>query len=256
MLRVAENIGLGADLHRTAEIHHDDLVGHVLHDRKIVADEEIGEPHPLLQLHQQVQDLALDREIQRRHRLVQHQHLRIEHQRARHRDPLPLSAREHVRIALVMLGAQAGQAQHLARLRGALRPSHGRTVDLQRLLEDRADLLARVERAVGILEHDLHRRAQAGPVVFRRGRSVEAEMPRRRLLDQRHHPRERRLPAPTFAHHGQRLAGVKREARLLQRLHRLRLGKQPAPDLVEPREPFGDDHRRGHASASAGTFSG
>ena len=29
-------------------------------------------------------------------------------------------------------------------------------IDLERLLQDRADLLARVERAVGILEHHLH----------------------------------------------------------------------------------------------------
>ena len=49
----------------------------------------------------------------------------------------------------------------MARAR-AVRSAFGRVgIDDERLLEDRADLLARVERAVGILEHELHGAPQA-----------------------------------------------------------------------------------------------
>ena len=48
----------------------------------------------------QVQDLRADRDVERADRLVGDDHLRLEHQRPRERDPLPLAARELVRVAL------------------------------------------------------------------------------------------------------------------------------------------------------------
>ena len=72
----AKIASFGAVLHRPAEIHHHHLVGDVAHHRQVVADEQIGEPELVLQVHQQVQHLRLDRHVERRDRLVGDHHAR------------------------------------------------------------------------------------------------------------------------------------------------------------------------------------
>ena len=158
--RPPENLLDRRDLHRPAEIHHHHVVGDEAHDREIVADEDVGEAELLLQVGEQVQDLRLDRDVERRDRLVEHDDFRLQHQRAGDGDALPLAAGEHVRIAPVMLRPEADAR---TACRAPWRAARGRIevcVDDQRLLQDRADLLARIERAVGVLEDDLHGAAQ------------------------------------------------------------------------------------------------
>ena len=126
-----------------------------------MADEEIGEAEALLQLDQQVQHLRLHGDVERRDRLVEHQDLRPQHQRARDGDALALAAREHVRIAIGILGAQADA---LAACRARPRGGRAALISLrlmhQRLGQRVDDLLSRIERAIGVLEHDLHVGAQ------------------------------------------------------------------------------------------------
>ena len=50
MTRIGEQRIGGAGLDDAAEIHHGDAVGDVLHDREIVADEDVGEAEPVLQV--------------------------------------------------------------------------------------------------------------------------------------------------------------------------------------------------------------
>ena len=64
------------------------------------ADEEVGEAAPPLQVAQEVDDLPLHGEIERRGRLVEQDELRVEHQRAGDGDALPLPAGEFVREAV------------------------------------------------------------------------------------------------------------------------------------------------------------
>ncbi|MNG32317.1 hypothetical protein D3C84_1183010 [compost metagenome] len=42
-----------------AALQHHDVIGNVLHDRQVMADEQIAQATVALQLHQQVQDLRL-----------------------------------------------------------------------------------------------------------------------------------------------------------------------------------------------------
>ena len=79
-------------LDNDAEIHHCDAVGDVFYDGKIVRDENVGEPKPVLQVAQQVQDLRADRHIQRRHRLVADDEFRFDRECAGNRDALALAA--------------------------------------------------------------------------------------------------------------------------------------------------------------------
>ena len=70
----------------------------MLDQPQVVRDEQVGQLQLLLQIHQQVDDLRLHREVERRHRFVEHQKRRIERQRARQADPLALAAAELMRV--------------------------------------------------------------------------------------------------------------------------------------------------------------
>ena len=72
-----------------------------------MGDEQIGQTELLLQILEQVDDLRLDRNVERRDRLVAHDELRIDRQRARDADALALSARKFVRVAVGVVGLQA-----------------------------------------------------------------------------------------------------------------------------------------------------
>ncbi len=81
--------------------------------REIVGDEEVGEPEPLLQIAQQVEDLGTDRDVERRDRLVQHHQPGRQDQRAGNGDALALAAREFVREEIGRAFRQADQVEHL-----------------------------------------------------------------------------------------------------------------------------------------------
>ena len=67
---------LSVSLDDAAEIHHRHAVADVLDHREVVRDEQVGEPELVLQVHQQVDDLRLDRHVERRDRLVADDQLR------------------------------------------------------------------------------------------------------------------------------------------------------------------------------------
>ena len=68
-------------------------------DREVVRDEEVREIELPLQLLEQVDDLRLDRDIERRDRLVEDHEVRVDRERASDADALALAARELVRVA-------------------------------------------------------------------------------------------------------------------------------------------------------------
>ena len=68
----------------------------------------------MLQVLEQVQDLRLHGDVERRDRLVADDQLRLQRERARDPDPLPLAARELVRVAVVVLGAETDPGEQLA----------------------------------------------------------------------------------------------------------------------------------------------
>ena len=253
--RRAEQRRLRRLLDHLAEVHHQHLVGDQLDHGEVVRDENVGDPGLVLQVHQQVQHLRLDRHVERRHGLVEHHDLGLQHQRAGNRHALPLAARKHVRIALGVLRAQAHARHHRADTLGALRLGQ-RGVDEQRLGQRVADFLARVEAGERVLEHHLHFSAQLpAQLLFQRGvcrlgsevrdiNAGELQTARGRCFDQRELPRQRALAATRFAHHGKRLAGLQRERDAVERA-RDGLGFQEAPaDRVVLRQRLRVEHRQ------------
>ena len=90
------------------------------HHREIVCDEQIGEVELLLQVLEEVDDLRLNRDVERRHRFVGDDEVGIDRDRAREADPLALTAGELVRIAARRVGGQSDDLQQLAHARARL----------------------------------------------------------------------------------------------------------------------------------------
>ena len=88
-----------------------DPVGDVAHHRQIVGDEQVGEAEPRLQVLEQVEDLRLDRDVERRDRLVADQELGLQRQGAGDADALPLAAGEAVRVAAEVAHVEADRLE-------------------------------------------------------------------------------------------------------------------------------------------------
>ena len=146
------------------------------HHRQIVRDEQVGQPEPLLQVEQQVQDLRLDRDVERRDRLVGHDELGVQRQRAGDADALALAAGELVRDSGRWSTARSPTSSSSSPRAPAALGAVAHAVDQQRLADDVADRHARVERGVGVLEDHLHVPAQ------RPQRRAGAGWPGRRAL--------------------------------------------------------------------------
>ena len=155
VLRVGEQLVGGRVLDDAPEVHDGDLGRDVAHHGQIVGDEQVGQTELLLQVLQQVDHLALDRHVERGHRLVADDHARLDRQRAGDADALALAARQLVRIAQRHVGIEADQLQQLGDARLDLGLGQD-LVHVHRLGDDLADGHARIERGVGILEDHLH----------------------------------------------------------------------------------------------------
>ena len=107
MQRVVVELLGGGDLHDPAEVHHGDPVRDVPYDGEVVRDEEIRQVELVLQLLEQVDDLRLNRDVERRHGLVRDDEVRIQSDRPREPDPLALTSRELVGIASCRVGGEA-----------------------------------------------------------------------------------------------------------------------------------------------------
>ena len=144
--RAEQAVGI-RDLDDAAEIHHRDAVRNVPDHRKIVRNEQVGEIQLPLQILEQVDDLRLHRDVESRDGLIADDEAGPQGKRARDADPLPLPAREFMRIALRGRTRQADKIQHLEH-RFRTRCAIADRVNHIRLRDDRiADRHARIERA-------------------------------------------------------------------------------------------------------------
>ena len=180
----------------------------MLDHRQIVRDEQISEPHLALQVHHQIEHLRLDRDVERRHRLVADDQLRLQRERAGNADALALPAGKLVRIIVHLRLAQADALEqcgdallHLAAARGA--------VHAHRLGDDVAGRHARIERGERVLEDDLHLPAvgpQLGLAQMRDVAAVDPDAAAGRLDQPQDRAADRRLAAAGFADQAERLA--------------------------------------------------
>src|SRR5699024_7488033 len=81
-------------------VEDEDPIADVADDGEVVSDEKQGDAGVGLHLHQQVQQLGLDRDVEGRDDLVAEQNLRFEDEGASDRYPLALTAREFMDAAM------------------------------------------------------------------------------------------------------------------------------------------------------------
>ena len=112
-------------------------------------------PRAVFSSAQQLQDLGLDRDIERRRRLIGDQQGRIVGERHRDHHPLPLAARELVRKSIEAARGigEAGLAQHLDHPCAQGRPAKA-LMQADRLRHLPPDAVQRVEARHRLLEHD------------------------------------------------------------------------------------------------------
>src|SRR6185436_6493572 len=123
----------------------------------------IRQPELLLQGTKQIDDLRLDRDVERRYGFVADDKARLDGERACNADPLPLPTRELVRIAPRMLRSETNEAQDFGH--ALAMPTRSKSVEHQRLGQCLADCHARIERSEWILENDLHRAAMCAHLI-------------------------------------------------------------------------------------------
>jgi hypothetical protein len=198
-----------------AAMEHVYAVDDLSHDGEVVRDEQVREPELLAQRAEQVQDLCLNRDVERRHGLVADDQLRLDRERARDRDSLSLAPRQRSRTAPHVAERQADTGEELVHARvGAIA---GVAVDAEYLPERRPDRLRRVECRVRILEDDLHRAPElpailAGELrVVARIHTADRDRPAGRRLEPDEAAAQSRLPRARLSDDADRLALCNRE---------------------------------------------
>lgn len=101
MARVRQDLHRRSLFHDLAGVHHGHRVSDLGNEGKVVRDEHEGETELFLQFFQQVNDLFLHCDVERRRRLVRDDERRVARQRHRDEHALALTTRQ-----LVWVGAQ------------------------------------------------------------------------------------------------------------------------------------------------------
>ncbi len=97
---VAEQVVLRSDLHDLSQVHDRHPVADVLHHAEVVGHEEVGQREPLPKIGQQIDDLRLNGDVQRRDGFVGHDQGRVEDERPRNADALAAAAVQLMGVAV------------------------------------------------------------------------------------------------------------------------------------------------------------
>jgi hypothetical protein len=154
VLRRPEDGIAGAALDDAAFVHDGDQMAHVPNDLQVVADEEVADPEVALQVHEQIEDLALHGHVERGDRLVADDEVRLESESPGDADALLLATREEGRSALPESGVDTHASEQLIGTAAAL-GAVVEAVDHPRLSHDVTCAEARVEGGEGVLVDEL-----------------------------------------------------------------------------------------------------
>ena len=94
-----------------AQIHNADGIGNIAHNGQVMGDKDVGQAQLLLQRFEQVDDLCLNRNIQRRNRLIADNQLWVAGQGAGNAQALALATAHLVGVALAHFGNHLNRGQ-------------------------------------------------------------------------------------------------------------------------------------------------
>jgi hypothetical protein len=107
MKGIAVELAARRQFHNPSQVHDPDPIADVPDHTEIVRDKQVGQSHFPLQILHQIQDLRLNRHVQRRYRLVSDNQLGVQHQGTGNSDTLALTTAELMRITAGMIAAEA-----------------------------------------------------------------------------------------------------------------------------------------------------
>lgn len=210
--RHGEQLGGGTVFYPFTAVQYRNAVRNPPHRRQIVRNKQVGQVPFLLQLLQQMQDLRLHRDVERRRGLIQYQYSRLQHQRAGNRHPLTLAAGQFVRPAVQQIGRQRDPFEQLTHPPIALWFADRREIQ-QRFFNHPIKSLFGIERAERILINQLN----ALPKLTQRFApetdnidAVDQDLPGIRPLEAQQATRQRAFARPGLSH--QRMGGAARHA--------------------------------------------
>ncbi len=128
-------VGL-AQFDDASAIHDGDPVCQVFDHAEIVRNEQVGDAKFVLKLAQQVQNLSLDGNVERRRGFVADQHFGFNRQRPGNRNALALAAGKFVRIARERVDRQPHPLDQLRRVRRARFLAHATAQRGQTFVQD------------------------------------------------------------------------------------------------------------------------
>jgi hypothetical protein len=103
----AEKILSQSHFHNLSHIHHSNSITDVFDDSEIMGDEEIGKTQLISKIHQEIQDLGLDRNIQGRNRFIRDDQIGTKRNSSGDTDPLTLSSTELMGVTEGILGMES-----------------------------------------------------------------------------------------------------------------------------------------------------
>ena len=222
VVRAREQVSHRRFLHDLAAVHHDDARRRLGDDAQIVRDEQNRRAEALLQIAEQLEDLRLDRDVERGRRLVGDDERWIQDERHRDDDALAHAAGELVRIFVGALrgGRECRPSRAFSR-RGPTLPSSCPRYARARLRRSAPHLEDGVQRRHRFLEDHRHARAadlaHRALVERREVLSVEMDLaagfdPSGRANQSEQRECGDRLAAARFANDAYRFAGTDLEA--------------------------------------------
>jgi len=99
--------------HDLTQVHDGDAAADVRHNADVMRDEDRREVKPLLQSAQDLEDLCLDRDVERRDGLIGDDQLRLARERPRNPDALSLAPAELMGEATCLGGIESDELQKL-----------------------------------------------------------------------------------------------------------------------------------------------
>ena len=218
MNRVAKQHRAVGDFDDAPGAHYGDPVGDIVDDRKIMRDEKVSKSQFLLQIHQQIEDLRLDRNVERRSWFVADNKARPQCKSPGDADALALTPGKAVRIALNVPQVEPDERDELVH-HLTTRAFIADAVDNQRLFDYVEDRHAWIQRPERILKNKLHLPTKFLQILALEREDVdhapmvvEGNRAGIRIDGAQQHFAECRLPAPALADEPKALATLDLEA--------------------------------------------
>ena len=221
--------------HDAPGIEHDDVVGEGRHGGQVVADEHERNaalpPEPL----EKLDDIGADDGVERGNHLVAEQHFGRCRERAGEVDPLLLPAGKLLRIPSGKFGRQLHHVQQFFDAPPLFLPPQSE-IELERAPENAADPLARIERDIGHLEHELDLLQLATGPLLEAGLErlpVQQYLSLGRGQQARHDPRQSGLAAARLADDPDRVPPLHAQVHVAQHLDGHRTVHPPAVARID-----------------------